>query len=254
MEDRRETTAQLFARAREAADEGQRRAIEDEIVRINMVVAHDCARRYRGRGIQAEDLDQVAYLGLVKAVQAFDDERGHDFLSFAVPTINGEVRRYFRDRTTAIRTPRRLRALQAGIYTAADELAQRHGRAPRPSEIAAHLEVDVAIVLEALAARGVAHTDSLDEQAQGDDGSEKRLRFDAALAHVEEEFDLVEHREALTPLLDALPERERLILLLRFFGGKTQTEIGAQLGISQMHVSRLLSRTLGRLRRQLAVD
>jgi RNA polymerase sigma-B factor len=232
----------------------RRRLLRDQLIAGHLQLARNIARRYAYRGDNADDVEQVASVGLVLAVDRFEPERGHDFLSFAVPTINGEVRRYFRDRTTAIRTPRRLRALQAGIYTAADELAQRHGRAPRPSEIAAHLEVDVAIVLEALAARGVAHTDSLDEQAQGDDGSEKRLRFDAALAHVEEEFDLVEHREALTPLLDALPERERLILLLRFFGGKTQTEIGAQLGISQMHVSRLLSRTLGRLRRQLAVD
>jgi RNA polymerase sigma-B factor len=144
--------------------------------------------------------------------------------------------------------------MQSMIYDAAAELSQRDGRAPRPSEIAAHLEVDLEVVLEALAAQEVAHTASLDEPAPGADRSGQRLRFDAALARVEEEFDLVEYRETLAPLLAALPDRERRILLLRFFGGLTQTEIGAQIGISQMHVSRLISRTLGRLRGKLATD
>jgi RNA polymerase sigma-B factor len=189
---------------------------------------------------------------LVLAVDRFDPDRGTDFLAFAVPTISGEVLRYFRDRACTIRTPRRLRALQSMIYEAVAELGQRHGRAPRPSEIAAYLDVDVEVVLEALSAQGVAHTESLDEQVQDSDGSEGRLRFGAALTHVEQMFDLVEDREALAPLLAALPEREQRILVLRFFGGMTQTEIGAALGISQMHVSRLLSRTLERLRRKLA--
>jgi RNA polymerase sigma-B factor len=164
------------------------------------------------------------------------------------------VLRHFRDRATTIRVPRRLRGLQSQIYDAAAELGQRHGRAPRPSEIARQLRVDVEVVLEGLAAQGAGHTDSLDEAAwdQGGSGSLGRSRFGGALAQTEPEFDLVEHREDLAPLLAALPERERQILLLRFFGGLTQTEIAARVGLSQMHVSRLLSRTLAQLRRQLA--
>ena len=143
----------------------------------------------------------------------------------------------------------------AAICDAAGELAQRHGRAARPSEIARHLELDIEIVLEGLAGHGAGHAASLDEPAGHDDGSASsgdRARFAAALSQTEPEFDLVEHREGLAPLLAAMPERERRILLLRFFGGLTQTEIAAQVGLSQMHVSRLLSRTLTRLRRQLA--
>jgi RNA polymerase sigma-B factor len=176
-----------------------------------------------------------------------------EFLSFAVPTVNGEVQRYFRDRSSSIRVPRRLRQLQSSIYDAVAELGQRHSRAPRPSEIAALLGVEVEVVLEGLLAFGARYTASLDEPAyRGDEGSGERTRFEEATAFVEPEFDLVDHRESLAPLLAALPERERTILVMRFFGGLTQTEIGDRIGISQMHVSRLLSRTLAQLRAGLA--
>jgi RNA polymerase sigma-B factor len=199
----------------------------------------------------------VAAVGLVLAVDRFDAGREVDFLSFAVPTINGEVLRYFRDRTTMIRMPRRLRQLQGQIFDAVAELSQRHGRAPRPSEIARRLGVDVEVVLDGLAAQGSGHVASLDEPASDSSGggdAPGRARFDGALGETEPQFDLVEHRTALAPLLEALPERERQILLMRFFGGMTQTEIGHRIGISQMHVSRLLSRTLSQLREQLAAD
>jgi RNA polymerase sigma-B factor len=241
----------LFAERAGLPDGHPRRVqLRNELIAGHLALTRNIARKYAYRGDNPEDLEQVASVGLVLAVDRFDPERGSDFLSFAVPTISGEVLRYFRDRTRTIRTPRRLRALQSRIHDAVAELGQRHRRAPRPSEIAEYLAVDVEDVLEALAAQGAAYTASLDETASEDDG--ERLRFEGALAHVEEEFDLVEQREALAPLLAALPERERRILLLRFFGGLTQTEIGAQIGISQMHVSRLLSRTLSRLRHQLS--
>ncbi len=233
----------------------QRERLRDELIAGYLPVARHIARKYRHRGEPAQDVEQVASMGLILAVDRFDPGRNVDFLSFAIPTITGEVLRYFRDRTHAIRLPRRLRELQLRIYDAAAELAQRHGRAARPSEIARHLELDVEIVLDGLAAHGAAYTFSLDEPGRDDhggSGSGDRTWFAAALGQTEPEFDLVEHREGLAPLLAALPERERRILLLRFFGGLTQTEIAAQVGLSQMHVSRLLTRTLTRLRHQLA--
>jgi RNA polymerase sigma-B factor len=217
-------------------------------------VAKHIARKYIYRGENPDDLEQVATLGLILAVDRFEPDRGVDFLSYAVPTITGEVLRYFRDRSSAIRVPRRLRELQASIYDAAGELGQQLGRAARPSEIAAFLGTDVEVVLEGLAAHGAAHCFSLDEPAWDDEGPGDRVRFGVALGQVEPEFDLVEDREALAPLLAALPDRERTILMLRFFGGLTQTEIGHRVGISQMHVSRLLTRTLATLRRKLATD
>ncbi len=245
----------LFA-AHAALPEGHRRRTElrAELIAGYLPVAQHIARKYRHRGEDPGDLAQVASVGLVLAVDRFDPGRGVDFLSFAVPTITGEVLRHFRDRATPIRVPRRLRDLQSLIHDAVGELAQCNGRAPRPSEIARKLGVDVEVVLKGLAAQGAGHTHSLDEPAPGDDGPRDHARFGAALAHVEHEFDLVEHREAVTPLLAALPERERRILLLRFLGGLTQTEIAQRVGLSQMHVSRLLSRTLARLRRELTAD
>jgi RNA polymerase sigma-B factor len=250
-----EHLAPLFVeRAALPDDDPRRERLRDELIAGHLQLARNIARRFAHRGDHPEDVEQVAAVGLVLAVDRFDPARGIDFLSFAVPTITGEVLRYFRDRAHPIRTPRRIRAVQSMVYDAAAQLTQRHGRAPRPSEIAAHLGVEVETVLEALSAQGVSHTVSLDQPAfDGDDGGD-RLRFDTSLARVEEDYDLVEHRESLAPLLDSLPSRERRILVLRFFGGLTQTEIGAQMGISQMHVSRLLSRTLSRLRTQLAAD
>jgi len=250
-----EHLAPLFVeRAALPDDDPRRERLRDELISGHLQLARNIARRFAHRGDYPEDVEQVAAVGLVLAVDRFDPARGIDFLSFAVPTITGEVLRYFRDRAYPIRTPRRLRALQSMVYDAAAQLSQRHGRAPRPSEIAAHLDVDVEIVLEALSAQGAAHTVSLDQPAFDGDGGGDRLRFDTSLARIEEDYDLVEHRESLAPLLDSLPGRERRILLLRFFGGLTQTEIGTQMGISQMHVSRLLSRTLNRLRSELAAD
>jgi RNA polymerase sigma-B factor len=253
-----EHLAPLFAE-RAALPDGhpRRERLRAQLVAGYLPVARHIAHRYGYRGEHPQDLEQVASVGLILAVDRFDPGRDVDFLSFAVPTITGEVLRHFRDRTTTIRLPRRLRTLQGQIYDAAAQLSQRLGRAARPSEIARHLGLDVEVVLEGLAAHGAGHTSSLDESAGDDDGgsgSDGRTRFAAALGQIEPEFDLVEHRESLAPLLAALPERERRILLLRFFGEQTQTEIAAQVGLSQMHVSRLLSRTLAQLRRQLATD
>jgi RNA polymerase sigma-B factor len=232
----------------------RRRALRNELITGYRPVAQNIAHRYAHRGDNPEDLEQVATLGLIMAVDRFEPDREVDFLSFAVPTITGEVLRYFRDRSALVRVPRQLRMLRGQIYDAAAELGQRHGRAARPSEIAAFLEVDIEVVLEGLTAQASGHTSSLDEPATDDSERGGRTRFDAALRYIEPHFDLIEDRAALGPLLTELPDRERTILLLRFFRGLTQTEIGQQVGISQMHVSRLLSRTLTSLRHTLAAD
>jgi len=251
-----EHLAPLFVERAALADDHPHRArLRDELISGYRPAARHIAHRFGYRGVPADDLEQVASVGLILAVDRFDADRGVDFLSYAVPTITGEILRYLRDRSTAIRVPRRLRDLQATIYDAAAELGQRLGRAPRPSEIAAELQVDVELVLQGLAAQGAAHCSSLDEPADDEEGRPgDRMRFGAGLGWIEPRFDLIEQRAALLPLLAKLSERDRTILALRFFEGLTQSEIGQQVGISQMHVSRLLSRTLLRLRAGLTRD
>lgn len=248
---RRTETARLLAELHgdESLSETVRAGLLDEIVRLNMGVASDIARRYHGRGIAGEDLDQVAYLGLVKAVRGFDPGQGSDFLSFAVPTMRGEIRRYFRDFGWTIRPPRSVQELQPKIVAAEAELFQSLGRSPRPSELAEHLEVDLEQVLDALSANGCFAPVSLDApSADGDSGAVDRLGgLDAA-------FNSAEARAALQPLMRTLTARERRILEMRFFGGCTQAEIGAEVGVTQMQVSRLLNRLLERLRRRLEAD
>jgi RNA polymerase sigma-B factor len=248
MENRREVTARLFELARDAdAEECQRH--EDEIIRTNMTVASDCARRYRGRGIATDDLEQVAYLGLVKAVRAFDPARGYDFLAFAVPTIRGELRRHFRDLGWALRPPRSVQELQTRILGAESDLAQELGRSPRPSDFARHLDVDLEQVLDALGANGCFAPTSLDvPAADGDDALGDRL------GGLDPAFDTAEARVTLSAVMRGLTPRERRILELRFFGGRTQAEIGADIGVTQMQVSRLLNRILGRLREKLLAE
>ncbi|MBZ5737355.1 sigma-70 family RNA polymerase sigma factor [Nocardioides mangrovi] len=246
--DRRQQTSDLFARSLNA-DEGERHQLHDEIVRINMGVASDCAKRYRGRGIASDDLDQVAYLGLVKAVRGFDPGREVDFLVFAVPTIRGELRRHFRDLGWAVRPPRSIQELQGRILGAEGELAQQLGRSPRPSDLARHLEVDLEHVLDALGATGCFSPASLDlPSSEGDEALGDRL------GSLDPAYDTAEARVTLAAVLRGLTPRERRILELRFFGGRTQAEIGADIGVTQMQVSRLLNRILGRLRSQLVAN
>lgn len=245
---RSDETAQLFAE-RESADAGRRTEIEDQIVRRNMQVAVDATRRFRGRGIATEDLEQVAFLGLVKAVQGFDPERGHDFLSFAIPTIRGEVRRHFRDLGWTVRPPRSIQETQTKIIASEPELYQTLGRAPRPSDFAAHLDLDLESVVDALAASGCFAPVSLDAPTHDDaDALGPRLGFD------DPGFDHAEARAALMPVLAKLSPRERKIVEMRFFRGCTQSEIGKEIGVTQMQVSRLLTRLLARLRKELDLE
>lgn len=229
-------------------DDPERTAIRDACVERCLPLAEHIARRFDGRGEAFEDLLQVARLGLVNAVDRFDPERGSDFVSFAVPTIMGEVRRHFRDTGWAVRVPRRMKELHLALSKATSELSQHLGRAPTAAELAEELGIDQEDVLQGLVAGNAYQTVSVDRSSpSGDDG----LTLADTLGDYDAALDEVENHEALRPLLEALPPRERTVVLLRFFGNMTQTQIAERVGVSQMHVSRLLTKTLAQLREQL---
>lgn len=241
--------APLFSELATLAPADPRRAeLRDRLVAGHLPVARNIARRFAHRGESQDDLEQVATLGLIHAVDRFEPDRGTDFLSFAVPTITGEVRRHFRDHAWSMRVPRRLKDLHVALGTAISELSQRSGRAPTATELARHLGLPREEVLEGLEAAGAYRSTSLDDMLTGDD---TRPALEGVIGEADAELDRVEYRAALAPLLEQLPERERSILKLRFFGGMTQSQIADRVGLSQMHVSRLLSRTLARLRSEL---
>jgi RNA polymerase sigma-B factor len=219
----------------------------DRIVERCLPLADHIARRFDGRGEPRDDLVQVARVGLVNAVIRFDVEAGSDFVSFAVPTIMGEVRRHFRDNSWSVKVPRRLKELHLRLGAATADLSQRLGRAPTASELAAELDMDRDEVVEGLVAGSSYNTLSIDSGSGTDDAP----AIADTLGDVDLGLDQIENREALRPLLAALPERERTVLLLRFFESLTQTQIAERVGISQMHVSRLLAKSLARLRDQL---
>jgi len=244
---RRVETARLLARSRASQGEARER-YENDVVQLNMGVAGDVARRYRGRGIADEDIDQVAYLGLVKAVRGFDPTRGDDFLSYAVPTLRGEIRRYFRDAGWTVRPPRSVQELQARVTAAEGELCQHLGRTPRASELAVHLDVPLALVMDSLNATGCFSPVSLDAPRSDDEAEAPHER----LGELDPAFASTEARLALQPLMGALSPRDRRIIELRYFENRTQAQIGADVGVTQEQVSRLLSGILLKLRRSLA--
>ena len=220
----------------------------DRIVERCLPLADHIARRFDGRGEPRDDLVQVARVGLVNAVIRFDVDAGSDFVSFAVPTIMGEVRRHFRDNSWSVKVPRRLKELHLRLGAATAELSQKLGRAPTPSELAAELEMDRDEIVEGLVAGSSYNTLSIDGAGGG---TEEAPAIADTLGDVDLSLDQIENRESLRPLLASLPERERQVLLLRFFESMTQTQIAERVGISQMHVSRLLAKSLARLRDQL---
>jgi RNA polymerase sigma-B factor len=242
-----ERTHQLLREAA-VANPSIRERLLSEVVLLNRSVAHAIAGRYRSRGISEEDLRQVACLALVKAARGYDPDAGHDFLSYAVPTIRGEVKRYFRDQGWAVRPTRRIQELQARIATAESELSFSLGRSPRPSDIARHLDESVEAVTEALATDGCFSPTSLDRPV-GPGGSTTTLG--EMLGSEDSGQQAAEARVVLGPVVKALSDRDRRILMLRFFRGWTQQEIAQDIGVTQMQVSRLLSRILSDLRSQL---
>ena len=229
----------------------RRERLRAELVTAHLSVAEHIARRFSGRGESYDDLVQVARVGLINAVDRFEPERGSDFLSYAVPTIMGEVRRHFRDASWSVRVPRRLKELHLQIGQISGELGQRLGRAPTPTEIARALDLPVDEVSEGLQAGNAYTAISVDKPAN--DHSESASLVDT-LGEEDGALESVENHEALRPLLQELPARERTILMLRFFGNMTQTQIAKRVGISQMHVSRLLAQTLHHLRDKLVED
>jgi RNA polymerase sigma-B factor len=240
----------LRARQRQPLDEPVRSALRQLVIQQVQGLAVALARRYRGRGEPVEDLTQVALLGLIKAVDGYDPEHGTAFTAYAVPTIIGELKRYFRDKGWQIRVPRRLQEIGLELAGATDTLAQRLGRAPTIAELAVHLDTSEDQILEAIEAAKVYRPGSLSAPLGGEgDG----LLVDQ-LGSPDHGFDLVEYRETLRPLLAALPARQLHIVTLRFYGNLTQSQIAAKIGISQMHVSRLLADALAKLRHGLTAD
>ncbi len=200
------------------------------------------ARKFADRGEPLDDLIQVGTIGLIKAIDRFEISKGFEFSTFATPTIVGEIKRHFRDKTWAIRVPRRLQELGAAITKANNELTQKLDRSPTPKEIAKHLGVTVDEVAEALESNAAYSTVSLDS------GSDESPTIGDSVGSLDEALEGVEYRESLKPLLAALDDREKRILQMRFFDNLSQSQIATELGISQMHVSRILTKVLSQLR------
>ncbi|GAA2169751.1 SigB/SigF/SigG family RNA polymerase sigma factor [Actinomadura napierensis] len=236
-----------------ADDDPRRETLRARIVEMHVPLVRGIARRYANRGEPLDDLQQVAYLGLVKAINRFDPEVGDRFVTYAYPVVTGEVKRHFRDKTWGVRVSRRIQELRPVLQSTVQEFTRAHGRSPTTREIAALLEITEEETVEVIIACDAYRPLSLEAPADGAAGGDaatvgERLGSDDPALQ-----NLIDGN-ALRPLIDELPERERTILLLRFFGNKTQTQIAEQVGLSQMHVSRLLRATLERLRGGLLAE
>jgi RNA polymerase sigma-B factor len=225
-----------------------RARVRQRLIELYMPLAAHIARRFRNRGEPLEDLVQVATVGLIKSVDGFDVHRGPAFTSYAVPMIVGELKRYFRDRSWDIRVPRRLQELCTSIARITDELTQRLLRPPTVADLATELGVSEEEVIEGLDCSQAYRALSLHAPLSGDQAD---TELGEMLGCVDQDIENVEQREALRPLIAALSQREQRIISLRFFGNMTQSQIAAEVGVSQMHVSRLLSHALGVLRSRL---
>ncbi|WP_370131805.1 RNA polymerase sigma factor SigF [Streptacidiphilus sp. EB103A] len=222
--------------------------VRDTLIELNLPLVRYAAARFRSRNEPMEDIIQVGTIGLIKAIDRFDNERGVEFPTFAMPTIIGEIKRFFRDTSWSVRVPRRLQELRLSLTRAGDELAQKLDRSPTVAELAACLGVSEEDVVEGLAVGNAYTASSLDTTPTDEDGDGPLAE---RLGYEDTAMEGVEYRESLKPLLARLPARERRIIMLRFFGNMTQSQIGEEIGISQMHVSRLLTRTLAQLREGL---
>ena len=222
--------------------------LRQQAIEAWLPMAKRLARRYAGRGEPLDDLLQVATIGLIKAVDRFDASRGSNFIGYAIPTILGEIKRHFRDRTWSIQVPRRLQDMRAAINDANQELAQSLGHPPTVADIAAHLKVGEEEVLEGLEGARAYRATSLSTPT-GPDGT---AELGQSIGSEDHGYELVETHLALGPAMAHLDERERRIVMLRFFGNQTQARIAEQFGVSQMHASRSLTAALAKMRVQLS--
>ncbi|MGC5030086.1 SigB/SigF/SigG family RNA polymerase sigma factor [Micromonospora sp. DT229] len=228
-------------------DDPDRARLRTQIIEANLPMAIRLARRYTGRGEPYDDLAQVGTLGLIKAVDGYDTNRGVPFFSYAIPTILGSIRRHFRDSAWTIRVPRAMQELGARVPEARGKLGQQHGREPTAGELADHLEVTAAQLVAAVAASDVYRPQSLNEPRPGGTGIEQHAHIGTA----DPGYAAVDDHLTLRLLLTALPLRERRILTMRFYGDLTQAQIATRVGLSQMHVSRLLKHSLTQLRAEM---
>ncbi|WP_240662302.1 RNA polymerase sigma factor SigF [Streptomyces sp. WAC 06738] len=252
--DTRTLSRALFLRLAELppGDSPERSYVRDTLIELNLPLVRYAAARFRSRNEPMEDIVQVGTIGLIKAIDRFDCRRGTEFPTFAMPTVIGEIKRYFRDTSWSVRVPRRLQELRLALTKASDDLAQQLDRSPTVPELAQYLGVSDEDVVDGLAVGNAYTASSLDSPAPEEDGGEGSLAD--RLGYEDSALEGVEYRESLKPLLAQLPARERRIIMLRFFGNMTQSQIGDEVGISQMHVSRLLTRTLAQLRAGLIAD
>ncbi|WP_374982887.1 RNA polymerase sigma factor SigF [Streptomyces fradiae] len=250
--DARALSKTLFARL-ETLDEGtpEHAYVRNTLVELNLALVKFAASRFRTRSEPMEDIVQVGTIGLIKAIDRFELSREVEFPTFAMPTIIGEIKRFFRDTSWSVRVPRRLQELRLELAKAGDELAQELDRSPTVAELAERLGISREEVVEGMAASNAYTASSLDAQPEEDD-TEGALAD--RIGYEDHGLEGIEYIESLKPLIASLPARDRQILSLRFVAGLTQSQIGEELNISQMHVSRLLSRTLAKLRKGLTLE
>ncbi|MEU3880548.1 RNA polymerase sigma factor SigF [Streptomyces californicus] len=250
--DARALSKTLFERL-ETLDEGTHEYsyVRNTLVELNLALVKFAASRFRSRSEPMEDIVQVGTIGLIKAIDRFELSRGVEFPTFAMPTIIGEIKRFFRDTSWSVRVPRRLQELRLDLAKAGDELSQQLDRAPTVAELSERLGITPEEVVEGMTASNAYTASSLDAKPEDDEG-------EGALAdrigYEDNGLEGIEYVESLKPLIASLPARDRMLLSLRFVSNMTQSEIGEELNISQMHVSRLLSRTLTKLRKGLTVE
>jgi RNA polymerase sigma-B factor len=251
--DVRQLSSDLFARL-QVLEEGtaEHSYVRGTLVELNMALVRHAARRFRDHADEMEDVLQVGTIGLLKAIDGFDPAYGFEFVTYAMPTILGEMRRYFRDTSWAVHVPRRLQELRVGIARATDRITAEEGREPTVAELAGSCEAGEEEIRRARTAAAGHTARSLDAPLEG--GEQGAERWADRFGDVDKRFGIAEDVVALKPLIAALPERERRILGMRFCEDLTQTQIGERIGVSQMQVSRLLRLTLDRLRRQLLSD
>ena len=251
VEVRARSTTLFAVLTADRSSDAERSAARDDLVHLHLPLVEHCARRFRNRGEPHEDLVQVGSIGLIKAIDRFETDRGVEFSTYATPTVIGEIKRHFRDKGWAIRVPRRLQELRMQIATSTGELTHRLGRSPTPRELAELIGCSVEEVMEGIESSQAYSTLSLDASDDDSDGPPSMLD---SLGVADADLEQIEIRESIKPLLAGLGEREKRILLLRFFKNMTQSQIAEEIGVSQMHFSRLLTRTLEELRASLEAD